>query len=101
MKFAKLALAIPAVVFGAVTKSPVERVVILLKDIQTKTESDGKVEQQVYDKFACWCEKTSLRKAQAIEKAQEDLRALGQDILKYKATVNVRTAEIATLEIEI
>jgi len=101
MKFAKLALAIPAVVFGAVTKSPVERVVILLKDIQTKTGNDGKVEQQVYDKFACWCEKTSLRKAQAIEKAQEDLRALGQEILKYKATVNVRTAEIATLEKEI
>ena len=45
----------PAVTLGAVTASPVERVVILLKDIQTKIENDGKAEQQVYDKFACWC----------------------------------------------
>lgn len=106
MKFAmisKVALALPAAVFGAVMKtaSPVERVVILLKDIQTKMENDGKVEQQVYDKFACWCEKTSLRKAQAIEKGQEELRALGQEILKFKALVNVRTAEITQLEKDI
>jgi len=83
------------------TGSPVERVVDLLKDLQTKAQNDGKAEQQMYDKYACWCEKTSKRKAEAIEKAQEDLRSLGQAILKYKARVAVRTAEIAQLEKEI
>jgi len=104
MKFASslvLALVGAGVTDGARTASPVERVVILLKDIAGKLEADGKAEQQMYDKYACWCEKTSLRKAQAIEKAQEDLRALGQEILKFKALVNVRTAEIAKLTKEI
>jgi hypothetical protein len=83
------------------TSSPVEKVVVLLKDLQTKAQADGKAEQQVYDKYACWCEKTSKRKAEAIEQAQLDLRSLGQQILKYKALVAVRTAEIAKLEKEI
>merc|ERR1719310_2145710 len=80
------------------TASPVERVVNLLKDLKAKVEADGEGEQQVYDKYACWCETTTARKAAAIEKAQEDIRALGQSILKFKALVNVRTAEIAELE---
>merc|ERR1719316_420174 len=81
--------------------SPVEKVVKLLTTLKEAAESDGKAEQQVYDKYACWCEKTSKRKAEAIEQAQNDLRALGQSILKYKALVAVRTAEIAQLESEI
>jgi len=80
------------------TKSPVERVVNLLKDIQSKINADGKTEQQIYDKYACWCETTTARKAAAIEKAQDDLRALSQAMLKYKSKVAVRTAEIAELE---
>jgi len=83
---------------AAASGSPVERVVNLLKDLKAKVEADGEGEQQVYDKYACWCETTTARKAAAIEKAQEDIRALGQSILKFKALVNVRTAEIAELE---
>merc|ERR1719487_1229384 len=100
MKYAAALLALAAVpsVDAAATGSPVERVVNLLKDLKTKLEADGEVEQQVYDKYACWCETTTARKAAAIEKAQEDLRELGQAILKFKARVNVRTAEIEELE---
>jgi hypothetical protein len=99
MKFSALVALVgaPLVAEAARSGSPVERVVILLKDISTKIEADGKAELQMYNKYACWCEKTSLRKAQAIEKGQEDLRALGQEILKFKALVNVRTSEIAQL----
>merc|ERR1719444_430629 len=51
----------------------------------------------MYDKYACWCEKTSDRKAQAITKAQDDLRDLGQLILKLKGKVATLIAEIAEL----
>eukprot|EP00929_Paragymnodinium_shiwhaense_P111683 TRINITY_DN79_c0_g1_i2.p1 TRINITY_DN79_c0_g1~~TRINITY_DN79_c0_g1_i2.p1 ORF type:complete len:731 (-),score=325.15 TRINITY_DN79_c0_g1_i2:113-2305(-) len=78
--------------------SPVERVVTLLKSIEGKITTDGKAEQQIYDKYACWCETTTARKAAAIEKAQDDLRALSQAMLKFKALVAVRTAEIEELE---
>merc|ERR1712066_517824 len=74
-----------------------ERVVKLLTTLKAGVESDGKTEQQIYDKYACWCEKTSKRKAADIVQAQEDLRELGQRILKLKGKIATRTAEIAEL----
>jgi len=75
--------------------SPVERVVVLLKDLEARIQADGKTETTSYDKYACWCEKTSDRTAAAIHAAQDELRALGQSILKFKEEVAVLTAEIA------
>merc|ERR1719156_491163 len=60
-------------------------------------KADALAEQQIYDKYACWCEKTSKRKAQDIVTAQEDLRSLGQRILKLKGKIATRAAEIAEL----
>ena len=34
--------------------------------LKAKIEADGKMEQQIYDKYACWCETTSARKANDI-----------------------------------
>jgi len=75
--------------------SPVERVVNLLKTVKETAVSDGKAEQQIYDKYACWCETTTKRKADDIDQEDADLRSLGQRILKLKGTVATRTAEIA------
>jgi len=68
-----------------------------LTDLKSKLEMDEKVEQQIYDKFACWCEKTTKRKAKAIEDAQADLRKLGQKMLKLKGTIATLAAEIEEL----
>jgi hypothetical protein len=78
-------------------RDPVTRIVILLQQLKDKTLQDGKVEQQIYDKYACWCEKTSKRKADDIVAAQAELRGLSQQILKLKGSVAVLTAEIEEL----
>lgn len=96
-----LLVALLQALVGVVSGSPVEQVVNLLQDLKTKIENDGKVEQRIYDKYACWCEKTSARKAASIEKAQEELKKLGQTILKLKGTAAVLSAEIAELEADI
>jgi len=80
---------------GSRSTSPVEKVVKLLEELKTRLEEDEKTEQQVYDKYACWCEKTTARKSEAIEGAKSDLRALGQDILSLKGKVATLAAEIA------
>jgi len=77
------------------TGSPVERVVTLLKDLASEIETDSKVEQKMYDKYACWCEKTAKRKATDIEDGLDDMRALSQEILTLKGLVATRKAEIA------
>ena len=81
---------------AADTRSPVEKVVNLLKDLKTRLETDGDKEQAVYDKYACWCETATHRKADAITTARSDLRQLGQDILSLKGTVATKASEIET-----
>merc|ERR1719498_2329005 len=93
----KCALVFALLGLSVASASPVERIVKLLETLKAKTEGDGKNEQQIYDKYACWCEKTSTRKANDIVQAQEDLRELGQRILKLKGKIATRTAEIAEL----
>merc|ERR1719316_1683809 len=97
MKLAILVLALCGLAVSESTSSPVERIVKLLETLKGTTEGDRKAEQQIYDKYACWCEKTSKRKADDIVTAQEDLRALGQRILKLKGRIATRTAEIEEL----
>jgi hypothetical protein len=86
-----------AVSLHTVQGSPVEKVVNLLTTLKAQVEKDGKAEQQIYDKYACWCEKTSKRKAEDIVEAQEDLRALGQKILTLKGKIATLAAEITEL----
>lgn len=86
---------------NASSGTPVERVVKLLEELKDKIEMDSKEDARIYAKFACWCEKTSKRKAAAIEEAQMKLRELGQSILKFKGLIATRKAEIAQLKEEI
>jgi len=76
------------------TKSPVENVVHLLEDLKLKIEKDGEAELKVYDKFGCWCVKTSERKAVAIHDAKDELRRLGSKILELKGEVSELTLGI-------
>merc|ERR1712100_350898 len=57
----------------------------------------GEAEQQIYNKYACWCETTAKRKAAAIHQARLDMRRLGQTILSLKGRVAVLTSEIEQL----
>merc|ERR1719410_1761236 len=83
---------------GTAEVFPVERGVRLLEDLKEKLSQDEKQEQQAYDKYACWCEKTTARKAAAITNAQDDLRALGQTVLSLKGRIATLTSEIDELD---
>jgi len=90
-------------VSGAVStaSSPVTRVVTLLNELKAKIESDGKAEQKVYDKFACWCEKTTGRKAKDIADAKEHIEDLSVEIKKRKGQLGSLSAELAQLKKDI
>merc|ERR1719160_1997273 len=80
---------------------PVSKVGELIEELKAKIIADGKAEQMVYDKFACWCENTSKEKAGAIHTAHEDIKVLTATILENKGLVATRTSEIAKLGLEI
>merc|ERR1719240_894022 len=56
------------------------------------------MEQAVYDKYACWCEKTTGRKASAIESAKASIESLSKDIKELKGRLGSFVAEVAGLE---
>jgi len=64
--------------------SPVTRVVELLKKLQANALADQAAEQKAYDKYACWCETTTARKAAAIDQAKADVRAASNDVLALR-----------------
>jgi predicted nucleic acid-binding Zn-ribbon protein len=78
--------------------TPIDRVTNLLTDLKAKVAEDGKKEELVYNKYACWCEKATSRKANDISDAEQDLRGLGQQILSLKGKIATLTAEIKEIE---
>jgi hypothetical protein len=82
-------------------KGPMEKVVELLEELQAGMERDQKADQALYDKYACWCEETTGKYAEAIKKSQADIERLGTLILEKKGEVAVLSAEIEKLTQEI
>merc|ERR1719161_1858834 len=83
------------------TTSPVEKVVELIKELKTKIEADGAIEQKVFDKFACWCESTTARLADSIESEKANIGTQTTGILTAKGAVAVYEHEIATHQADI
>jgi len=85
----------------SVEQTPIDRVVELIEGFRSKIVADGAAEQTVYDKYACWCEETTARKAAAIENAKILIEELGKNILELKGRLGTYQAEIAKLEKDI
>jgi len=78
--------------------SPVYKVTDLVAKLEANLISDGKVEQQRYDKYMCWCEDALSRKAKDIADAKDTLEKLAQSIPKTGAEVASHSAEIGQLK---
>merc|ERR1719313_102090 len=51
----------------------------------------------MYDKYACWCETTTARKATDIHQGMADIKSIGSKILSLKGKVATLTSEISEL----
>jgi len=80
--------------------SPVTKIVGLIKDLKEKIVADGKAEQMVYDKYACWCETTTARKAKNIHTAMSDIKSLGNKILGLKSQIASLSNDISHISNE-
>jgi len=78
--------------------NPVTKVVELISGLKQKIQQDGKAEQALYDKYACWCEKTTDAKKAAIADAKSSIEELSKNILKLKGAGGSAGADIAFLK---
>merc|ERR1719272_1860992 len=83
-------------------KSPVQRVVGLLKEMTAQLEAEAKTDADMNDKMACWCETNDREKTQAIADAaqrEKDLEATIQETAasaaQLKADTEYLTKQIA------
>ena len=86
---------------AAETTNPVQRVVELVQNLKTKIKEDAKKEQAVYDKYACWCEKTTERTTAAIAEAKALIEDRSTYILEAKGRLGSAGAEIANFKKQI
>lgn len=81
--------------------APVARVAVLLIEMRARIESDGKVEQMSYDKYACWCEETLGEKASDIRGAKRLMKDTQEKIIRLEGELGAHGAEVKQLEKDI
>jgi len=77
--------------------TPVEKVIQLLKGIQTQVEEDGKTEATNYDKFACFCKESVSDRLYAIETSEAKIAELDAKITELTGEINTLNGEISDL----
>jgi len=90
--------AIAAIGATDVDVTPVEKVIIMLEDLQTQVVNEGKAEAVTYDKFACFCKDMTNEKTDAITTGQDEQATLSADIEKLSTQRAELDEKIAGLE---
>jgi DNA repair ATPase RecN len=81
--------------------NPITRVAELLEGLAKKIAEDGKTEQDLYDKFKCWCTKVINAKATSIDTNEGRIKELAAYIDDLSSGRIELTSERSTLEEEI
>jgi len=78
----------------AIEASPIEKIIEMISDLQTKVIGEGKEAQKTYDEYAEWCEDKSTSLGFEIKTGKANVAEL-------KATIEQETSTIAELETKI
>merc|ERR1719392_228797 len=65
----------------AAKNRPISKVVTLMKDM----EKDAEIDEEVYEKFICWCTTNDATKTKEIKDAEEHIKLLGLQIDEWTA----------------
>jgi len=85
----------------AVEVNPIEKVIQLMSDLETKIISEGKEVQKTYDEFAEWCEDRSKDLGFEIKTGKAQVADLTATIADENAKIDVANAKIDDLSADI
>merc|ERR1719329_1574557 len=71
--------------------SPIEKIIQMIGDLETKIIGEGEASQKIYEEFSEWCEETS-------KNLQFEIKTGQGEVADLKATITKDTADIATAE---
>jgi hypothetical protein len=78
--FLSVAIATKTAETALSSRSPVEKVVALLRDMQATLEAEAKEDAKLYEKLTCWCKQGDSSKSAAVADAQAAVSALTSEI---------------------
>jgi len=81
--------------------SPVEKVITMIRDLQTQVQEEGTKEAATYDKFACFCKSKTDEKTGSIGEGSTSVETLVADIGAFSATRDQLDIDINDLNGEI
>merc|ERR1719248_242046 len=99
--FAMVLLALVAEPCAADTLNPITRVVQVMEGLIKKIESDGKAEEDLFDKYVCWYKTVTSSKKASNAEAKDRIEALTAYIDDIKSGRVEFTSERKDLEAEI
>jgi len=82
-------------------EKPIQKVIRLMKEMHTNLESEGKEDQETYDKMACWCETNEKAKTKAVADGTQRDKQLTSSIPELAATGAQLKVEIEQLTKEV
>jgi hypothetical protein len=87
--------------FDSDSKSPVQRVVVLLEGMKKQLEAETGKETDMYEKMVCWCKTNEKEKSQAVNEADVKSTDLQLEIESRSASAGKLGTEIGQLKKEI
>merc|ERR1719421_538517 len=81
--------------------TPVEKVVQMIRDLQTQVQDEGTKEATTYDKFACFCKSKTDEKTDAIETGETAVETITANLGTLTAKRDTLDGEIQNLNDEI
>merc|ERR1719482_2585079 len=83
------------------TMNPIQKVIAMITDVETKTMEEGKVAQTEYEKYAGWCEDTSKNLQYEIKTGKATKAELEATIEKMTANIEAEDSKIEKLAADI
>merc|ERR1719174_3226712 len=78
-------------------ETPMEKVITLLEDLESKVQEEGAAESETYKKLACFCKDNQVSKDEEIAKNEENINVMESDLVNLKATAEALDASIKEL----
>jgi len=82
----------------AAQDSPITRVVNLIEELQSRIEADGKQEELLWNRYACWCENMTKKKADTIHETRREINQAMRKVLKNKSIAATKKHQIEKAE---
>merc|ERR1719232_1989611 len=80
--------------------NPIRKVVTMLQSMQKKVEAEGQKEQELYDKFMCYCKNSGGELQKSINDAEDKVSSLPAEVEEAEAALTQTKADLKKAQMD-